>query len=156
MRPRAARSRERRHHAADVGIGIAMASVVMAVGTLLVLDAGLPGGLIDGTGDIGEARTLAFNTLVLFQLVDVVCIRSDTRRSRSSCSPTAGCGCRSLRAGAAAGVLYVPALQAGVRNGGVCRWRDWIVCVAVASTIIVASEVVKAVWRGVDRRVTSA
>ena len=135
---------------------IAVAAVVMGVGTLLVLDAGLPGGLIDGTGDIREARTMAFNTLVLFQLVGVFCIRSDTLPITHQLFAN-----RWLWLSVAAGValqlavLYVPALQ--VAFGTVAlSLRDWLVCLAVASTIIVASEVVKAVWRGVDRRSASA
>jgi Ca2+-transporting ATPase len=135
---------------------IAVAAVVMGVGTLLVLDAGLPGGLIDGTGDILEARTMAFNTLVLFQLVGVFCIRSDTLPITHQLFAN-----RWLWLSVAAGValqlavLYVPALQ--VAFGTVAlSLRDWLVCLAVASTIIVASEAVKAVWRGVDRRSASA
>ena len=58
-------------------IGIGVASVVMAIGTLLLLDASLPGGLIDGSRDVRYARTMAFNVLVLYQLVDAVCVRSD-------------------------------------------------------------------------------
>ena len=68
----------------------------------------------------------------------------------------AGCGCRSLPALALqAAVLYVPALQRAFGTVALSL-RDWLVCLAVASTIIVASEVVKAVWRGVDRRSASA
>jgi Ca2+-transporting ATPase len=135
---------------------IAVAAVVMGVGTLLVLDAGLPGGLIEGNGDIRAARTTAFNTLVLFQLVGVFCIRSDTLPITHQLFAN-----RWLWLSVAAGValqlavLYVPALQLAFGTVGLSL-GDWIVCVAVASTIIVASEVVKAVWRGVDRRSASA
>ena len=57
--------------------GICVAAVVIATGTLLALDAGLPGGLIAGSGSVEYARTLAFTTLVLFELYDVFCARSD-------------------------------------------------------------------------------
>jgi len=49
----------------------------MAVGTLLVLDASLPGGLIAGSGDLRYAQTMAFTTLVLFSLFTVFNARSD-------------------------------------------------------------------------------
>ena len=38
---------------------IGAAAVVIGAGTLLVLDAGLPGGLIEGSGSVEYARTLA-------------------------------------------------------------------------------------------------
>ena len=59
--------------------GIFFVGVVMAAGTLLVLDASLPGGLIEGSGTIGYAQTMAFTTLVMFQLFNVFNARSDER-----------------------------------------------------------------------------
>ena len=59
--------------------GIFFVGVVMAAGTLLVLDASLPGGLIEGSGTIGYAQTMAFTTLMLFQLFNVFNARSDER-----------------------------------------------------------------------------
>jgi Ca2+-transporting ATPase len=59
--------------------GIAFVGVIMAVGTLLVLDAALPGGVIEGAGEIRYAQTMAFTTLVLFQLFNVFNARSDDR-----------------------------------------------------------------------------
>jgi Ca2+-transporting ATPase len=47
---------------------IALVGIVVAAGTLLVFDAALPGGFIDGTGGMECARTIAFTTLMLFQL----------------------------------------------------------------------------------------
>ena len=38
--------------------------VIMAAGTLLVLDARLPGGLIEGSGNMRYAQTMAFTTLM--------------------------------------------------------------------------------------------
>lgn len=48
--------------------GIFVVGGVMALGTLLVLDLSLPGGLISGSGDLRHAQTMAFTTLMLFQL----------------------------------------------------------------------------------------
>ncbi len=59
--------------------GILFVGVVMAIGTLLVLDASLPGGLIEGSGSLGYAQTMAFTTLMLFQLFNVLNARSDER-----------------------------------------------------------------------------
>ena len=68
----------------------------MAAGTLFVLDASLPGGFVEGSGDLRYAQTMAFTTLMLFQLFNVFNARSDERqRVRRACSRTAGCGRRS-------------------------------------------------------------
>src|SRR5581483_1158318 len=58
---------------------VVLIGVVMAVGTLLVMDWVLPGGFIPGTGTIDEARTLAFTTLVFYQLCNVFNCRSERR-----------------------------------------------------------------------------
>ena len=67
----------------------------MAAGTLLVLDAGLPGGLIDGSGTLAYARTLAFTTLVLFQLFNVFNARSDVQSMFEGLFHNSGSGVRS-------------------------------------------------------------
>ena len=46
--------------------GIVFVGVVSAVGTLFTLDASLPGGFIDGVGDMRYAQTVAFTALVFF------------------------------------------------------------------------------------------
>ena len=131
---------------------IAVSAVVMGVGTLGVLDAGLPGGVIDGDGDIREARTMAFNTLVLFQLFGVFCIRSDTAPVGHQLFANGWLWLSLLAALALQlAVLYIPALQVAFGTVGLSL-ADWAICLGVAATIVVASEVVKAHWRGADRR----
>jgi P-type Ca2+ transporter type 2C len=49
----------------------------MAVVTLTALDLRLPGGFVCGSGDVVEARTIAFTTLVLAQLFNCFNARSD-------------------------------------------------------------------------------
>ena len=61
-------------------VGIVFVGVVMAAGTLFVLDASLPGGLVAGTGDLRYAQTMAFTTLMLFQLFNVFNARSDAHQ----------------------------------------------------------------------------
>ena len=57
--------------------GIVFVGVIMAAGTLFVLDASLPGGFVEGSGDLRYAQTMAFTTLMLFQMFNVVNARSD-------------------------------------------------------------------------------
>ena len=64
----------------------------MAAGTLFVLDASLPGGFVEGSGDLRYAQTMAFTTLVLFQaLMSLMLVPTSGARS-ADCSLTAGCG----------------------------------------------------------------
>ncbi len=57
--------------------GILIVGATMAVATLVMLDARLPGGLIEGTADLETARTSAFTVLVLAQLFNCFSARSD-------------------------------------------------------------------------------
>ena len=57
--------------------GIILVGIVMAAGTLFVLDASLPGGLVEGHRDMRYAQTMAFTTLMLFQMFNVLNARSD-------------------------------------------------------------------------------
>ena len=59
--------------------GIVFVGVIMAAGTLFVLDASLPGGFVEGSGDLRYAQTMAFTTLMLFQMFNVLNARSDER-----------------------------------------------------------------------------
>jgi P-type Ca2+ transporter type 2C len=44
--------------------GIILVGVIMAAGTLFVLDAPLPGAFVHGSGDLQYAQTMAFTTLI--------------------------------------------------------------------------------------------
>ncbi len=63
---------------AEMARGIALVGFTMALATLLALDLRLPGGFIEGSGSIDDARTMAFTTLVLAQLYNCLNARSDT------------------------------------------------------------------------------
>src|SRR4030095_10224013 len=51
---------------------------VMAAATLLTIDLCLPGGLVDGSGDLATARTAGFTVLVFAQLFNCFNARSET------------------------------------------------------------------------------
>jgi P-type Ca2+ transporter type 2C len=63
-------------------VGIVLVGVIMVVGTLLVLDASVPGGLIEGTGDMRYGQTMAFTALSSFSLWLVPQTASWRRTSR--------------------------------------------------------------------------
>lgn len=115
---------------------IAVRGTIMAAGTLVAFDAALAGGVIPGTGDLPYARTMAFTTLVLFQLCNAFGVRTgeagSTASLRRSRSLWGACLLSGLLQVAA---LYVPILQNafGTVALGV---RDWLLCAAVASAIL--------------------
>jgi Ca2+-transporting ATPase len=136
--------------------GTAAAAVVMAAGTLLLLDSGLPGGLIKGSGSVEHARTLAFNTLVLYQLYDAFCIRSDEAPAHRELFRN-GWLWLAVLAGLALqiAVIYVPGLQHAFGTVPLDA-GDWFACAGVALSIVIARETGKALWRWSDRRAGAA
>ena len=72
----------------------------------------LPGGLIEGSGTMRYAQTMAFTTLMMFQLFNVFNARSDERSAFEGLFTNhwlwAAVGCRSLLHVA---VIYMPFLQ---------------------------------------------
>ncbi len=130
----------------------ALVATVMLAGTLFMLDAGLPGGLIEGTGTVEHGRTLAFNTLVLFQLFDAFCVHSDEESAaralfRNHWLWLAVAGGLLLQIG----VIHLPSLQRAFGTAPL-GMADWLSCIAVASSVVFAREAGKAWWRAVDRR----
>jgi Ca2+-transporting ATPase len=125
--------------------GIVFVGVIMAVGTLFVLDASLPGGFVDGDGDLPYAQTMAFTTLMLFQIFNVFNARSDDRSAFVHLFTNAW-----LWTAAAASVVlqvavvYVPFLQSAFGTVPLSA-RDWLFCTAVASTVLWLREASKAV-----------
>jgi Ca2+-transporting ATPase len=137
--------------------GIAFVGVIMSAGTLFVLDASLPGGLVEGSGDLRHAQTMAFTTLVLFQIFNVVNARSD---ERSAFVQLFANGWLWAAIGASVAlqlvVVYVPFLQRAFGTVGL-RGEDWFLCASVASVVLWLRELSKLIalhtpWaRGSDR-----
>ena len=127
--------------------GIALVGVIMAAGTLFVLDASLPGGFIAGSGDLRHAQTMAFTTLMLFQMFNVLNARSDER------SAFVGLFTNAWLWAAIGGsialqvlVMYVPVLQHAFGTIGLSG-ADWLTCVVVASSVLWLRELSKLTTR---------
>ncbi|MEB2286143.1 MAG: cation-translocating P-type ATPase [Myxococcales bacterium] len=128
-------------------LGIVCDGVVVAAGTLLVLDACLPGGLIAGAGAMPYARTMAFTTLVLFSFGAVFNARSDTRSAFAGLFVNPWLwGALGLALAAQAAVVYLPVLQRAFATVPLAV-GDWAACAAVASTVLWLSEAQKLVRR---------
>jgi Ca2+-transporting ATPase len=123
--------------------GIVYVGVIMAVGTLLVLDAGLPGGLIAGKGNLLYAQTMAFTTLVLFQLINVFNARSDVRSAFLDLFQNRwvwGAILMSLLLHLL--VIYLPFMQRAFSTVPLSL-TDWLICFGVASTVLWLRELSK-------------
>jgi Ca2+-transporting ATPase len=125
---------------------------VMATGTLLVLDASLPGGLIEGSGNLRYAQTMAFTTLVLFQLFNAFNSRSDYRSAFPGLFRNIWLwGAVGLSLALQAAVIYTPFLQNAFSTVSLSL-ADWLRCAAVSSSVLWLSEAAKGVTRWIAKR----
>ena len=131
----------------NMWVGIFFVGAIVAAGTLLVLDASLPGGLIEGSGNLRYAQTMAFTTLVFFSLFNVFNARSDER--------SAFVGMFSnrwlwravlLSLLLQVAVVFVPFLQKAFSCVSLSL-SDWLRCAAVASSVLWLRELSKIVTR---------
>jgi P-type Ca2+ transporter type 2C len=127
--------------------GIIFVGTIMAAGTLFVLDASLPGGLVEGAGSLAHAQTMAFTTLMLCQIFNVINARSDERSAFAHLFANAW-----LWAAVLGSVLlqivvvYVPFLQRAFGTVAL-NSADWMFCTAVASSVLWLRELSKLATR---------
>ena len=119
----------------------------MAAGTLLVLDWSLPGGLIEGAGDMRYAQTMAITTLLFFSLFTVFNARSDDRSAFVGMFSNRWLwGAIGLSLVLQVAVIYVPFLQRAFSTVGLGA-GDWLRCAAVGSSVLWLAELRKAARR---------
>jgi P-type Ca2+ transporter type 2C len=127
--------------------GIFFVGVIMAAGTLYVLDASLPGGLVEGVGSLRYAQTMAFNTLILFQLFNVFNARSDRESAFRGLFSNGRLWAAVMLSVALQGfVLYVPFLQRAFSTQALSG-RDWLCCTVTASSVLWIRELEKFLYR---------
>ncbi|ARO87760.1 cation-translocating P-type ATPase [Nitrosospira lacus] len=127
--------------------GIVSVGVVMAAGTLLVLDASLPGGLIEGSGSVRYAQTMAFTTIVFFSLFTVFNARSDDQSAFVGLFSNKWLwGAVLLALLLQIAVIYVPFLQQAFSTVSL-GLEDWLLCTLVASSVLWLSELRKLITR---------
>ena len=137
---------------------------VMMIGTLAVLDAYYPGGLFTlfatGTApnapDEIYARTMAFTTLMMFQLFNVFNCRSSWRSAFSGFFDNRWLiGAVALSLFMHVLVLYLPVLQRAFHTVPLSA-ADWLIATAVAATLLIIMEIVKWAFRAGSRRQAEA
>ncbi|MEY4580069.1 MAG: hypothetical protein RL701_4772 [Pseudomonadota bacterium] len=127
--------------------GIIFVGGLMAMLTLIALDASLPGGLIEGAGTITHAQTRAFTTLTLCQLFNVVNARSDERSAFEHIFTNSwlwiALGASLLMQLA---VIYLEPLQHAFSTTPLTA-SDWLVCTTLASGVLWLRELDKLLRR---------
>jgi P-type Ca2+ transporter type 2C len=127
--------------------GIVAVGLVMALVTLAAFDLMLPGGILEGDGDLTEARTMAFTTLVLAQLFNAF----NARSARESAfhhlwTNPALWGAVALSALLQVAVVHVPALNEGFATAPLDA-AGWATAVGLASLVLWVEELRKLVRR---------
>jgi P-type Ca2+ transporter type 2C len=127
--------------------GVLQIGLVMAVVTLLTIDLYLPGGVLEGTYDLATARTAGFTTLVLSQWFN--CFNARSATTSAFVRPFNNSwlwGALGLSA-----LLQVAVVHLNVLNfafGTVpLSLNQWLVCAALGSVVLWASELRKWVSR---------
>ena len=132
---------------AEMWVGIIWVGAVMAAVTLLALDLRLPGGIVGGSGNVVEARTMAFTTLVLAQLFNCFNARSD----RTSAFHRLFTNRLLWGAIALSALLQVAVVQLRFLNHAFdtapLGLEEWLICVGLASVVLWADEAKKLLER---------
>ena len=122
----------------------------MAIATLLVLDASLPGGFIPGDGSLRYAQTMAFTCLTLAQFFNVFNSRSDRRSAFAGIfSNRLVWGALALSLALQLMVTSVPAMQQAFGTMPLSL-TDWVKCLIPASAVLWMREL----WKLLRRRIT--
>lgn len=128
---------------ARMWMGVFEIGAVIAVVTLLTMDIYLPGGLIEGTGDLATARTAGFTVLVIAHLFNCFSTRSETASAFAHLFSNAWLwGAVALSALLQVAVVHVPIFNVAFGTAPLTA-SQWLVCFGMASTAFWYSELRK-------------
>ena len=142
---------------------LAAIGFVMMLGTIAMLDAYYPGGLFTlfaqgsepNVTDEAHARTMAFTTLMMFQLFNVYNCRSSWRSAFSGFFNNKWLlGAVALSLFMHVLVIYLPFLQTAFHTVPLSP-LDWVIATGVAATLLIGMELVKFMLR-MERRAAPA
>jgi magnesium-transporting ATPase (P-type) len=136
----------------EMQLGLLFVGLVMALATLVAIDLELPGGLIEGSATLDEARTVGFTVLVLAQLFNAF----NSRSERESAFRGLFTNRRLLAAIALSLVLQILVVHVPFLNRAFSTvplsLADWATCLAIASSVLWIDELKKLLVRSVTRR----
>ncbi len=136
----------------EMWIGIVWVGAVMAAVTLAALDLRLDGGPLGGSGDIVEARTMAFTTLVFAQLFNAFNARSDrTSAFNHLFTNPLLWGAIALSVALQVAVVQLPFLNDAFDTTSL-GVDEWLLCTGLASIVLWADEAKKLLQRLLRRR----
>ena len=136
----------------EMQLGVVLVGLVMALATLFVLDLKLPGGLVEGSADLAEARTAAFTVLVLAQLFNCFNSRSDRVSAfRGLFTNRWLWAAIALSLALQVLVVHVPILNRAFGTTPLSA-ADWALCAALASSVLWLDELKKLLTRRVSPR----
>ena len=132
---------------AQMWVGIIWVGAVMAVVTLFALDLRLPGGIVGDSGNVIEARTMAFTTLVLAQLFNCFNARSDrTSAFHGLFTNRFLWGAIALSTMLQVAVVNLPFLNDAFGTAPL-GLEEWLICIGLASLVLWAAEAKKLLER---------
>ena len=121
--------------------------VVIALVSLLTMDFYLPGGLIAGTGDLTTARTAGFTVLVFTSLFTCFTARSETTSAFANLFANPWLwSAVALSLLLQVAVVHVPFLNIAFGTAPLA-FDQWLVCAAMASVVLIYSELQKLLRR---------
>jgi P-type Ca2+ transporter type 2C len=137
--------------------GVILGGLVMAAATLATIDLYLPGGLIEGTQSLDNARTAGFTVLVFAQLFNAFNARSETGTAFHRLLANGWLwGAVALSAALQVAVVHVPFLNSAFSTAPLSL-EQWLVCTVMASSVLWVSEIRKLALRlAAGRRSPSA
>ena len=148
------RSKQERIIDREMQLGVLLVGLVMAAATLLTIDAKLPGGLIPGSSSLTEARTAGFTVLVFAQLFNALNARSEQvsafHRLFANRLLWLAIGVSLLLQVA---VVHLPFLNTALSTAPMSA-RDWLLCLAMASSVLWVDELKKLIVRARSSRST--
>jgi hypothetical protein len=136
---------------AQMWAGVLEIGAVMAAVTLLTIDMYLPGGVIEGTGDLNNARTAGFTVLVFCQLFNCFNARSETVSAFRHLFVNRWLwGAIAVSAALQVAVVNIEFLNTAFGTVPL-SWDQWLVCIAMGSVVLWFSELRKLAARSLRR-----
>jgi len=132
--------------------GVVEVGLVMALATLATIDLCLPGGLIEGEQSLANARTAGFTVLVLAQLFNALAARSESASAWHGLFDNRWLwGAIGLSLLLQAAVVNLPWLNVAFDTVPLSG-SQWLLCFAMASTVLWSTELRKLLLRAARRR----